>query len=88
MNSKIQIADIIEMEKRKHQAKEFYEAILDPYEHPWLVTDEASLYDITLEEDDDLIKKTHDHYGITIDVKYLSKPFWELIDYLEVNRVK
>lgn len=57
MEEKKNIALTTETDVRRILAKEFYDAILDPYEHPWLVTGEASLYDITLDEDDDLIER-------------------------------
>ncbi len=88
MNTKKNIADTAEMEKRRRESKEFYNAILDPYEHPWLVTDEASLYDITLDDEEDLIKRISDYYGITIDKKFIGLPFWKLLDYLEKSRIK
>jgi IS1 family transposase len=82
------IASTIEMDKRKEKAQEFYDAILDSYEHPWLVTDEASLYDITLDEDDDLIERIYKFYGYKIESSQLSMPFWKLLDLLENKRTK
>lgn len=82
------IADTSEMEKRQKQAQEFYNSILDPYEHPWLVTDEASLYDITLDMEEDLIQRIYNYYGVIIDEKFIGQPFWKLLDYLNENRNK
>ncbi len=88
MDKKKNIAQTIEIDARKPLVKEFYDAILDPYEHPWLVTDEASLYDITLDEDDDLIKRINEYYGVDVKKELLGLPFWQLLDYLNNNRVK
>ncbi len=88
MNEKKQIAPTKEIDIRKTLTEEFCNAILDPYEHPWLITDEASLYDLTLDEDEELIKRINEHYGLVITSTFLSMPFWKLLDYLKKNRTK
>lgn len=82
------IASTKEMDSRKDKAMEFYNAILDPYEHPWLVTDQASIYDITLDEDNEIIDRIDKYYSVKIDKKMLGIAFWKLLDYLDKMRIK
>lgn len=86
MNSKYFIAKSTQMDKRKALAQEFYNSILEPEEIPFIVTDEACLYDIYIGTEVDLIKKVNEKYGIKIDIKHFKIPFWKLLDYIEENK--
>lgn len=88
MNKKFSIADSKQIEKRKVLAEEFYNAILDPNEIPFIVTDEANLYDIYAGDDAELIQKVKEKYGVNIDAGHFKIPFWMFLDYLEKNRIK
>lgn len=88
MSDKYFLADSIQMGKREALAIEFYNSVLDADEIPFIVTDEASLYDIYIGDEQEIIQKIKEKYGITIDVKYLRISFWKLLDYIEKNRTK
>jgi len=85
MNKQFTIFDSMQMNKRQLKAEEFYNAIFDPDEIPLVVTDEASLYDIYLGDELELIEKVKKKYGVTINEKHFNMPFWQLIDILEKN---
>ena len=88
MSSQIKgIADRNMMDTRFELANEFYDAIIDPEERPWLVTDEATLFDLTLEDESLLLSKIEKHYQVKVSQAQLKKPFWKLLDYLEEHRV-
>ena len=88
MNNKYFVAESIRMAKRKGLAEEFFNTILDPEEIPFIVTDEASLYDIYIGDERELIQKVKEKYGVDINIKHFKIPFWKLLDYLEENRDK
>jgi hypothetical protein len=74
-----------EMERRRSLAQEFYEAVLDEEEHPIFVSDRASLWDIDGDEQE-MITRIRDHYGVAINPDAFSLPFWKLLDHLQENR--
>ena len=88
MSVKYYLADAKEIDKRQLLAKEFYENILDPHEIPYMVTDDASLYDIFVGDEQELIKKIKENYGVKIDITFFKISFWKLLDYLEANKDK
>lgn len=83
MKNKYYLADSTQMDKRKSKAEEFYYAILDPEEIPYIVTDEATLYDIFAGNEYDLIQKVKKKYEVNISIKHFKLPFWQLLDFLE-----
>ena len=86
MTDKYYLANSEQMNKRKILAEEFYNAILDPEEIPFIVTDEANLYDIYIGGEHELIQKAEEKYGVTLDMSDFKIPFWQLLDFLEKNR--
>jgi len=88
MNKKYFVADGIEMEKRKVVAEEFYHTILDPDEIPLIVTDEATLYDIYIGDELELIQKVKQKYEVSIAIKHFKIPFWKLLDLLTKHRLQ
>ncbi len=82
MNSKYYIAQTVKIDSRKKLAEEFYIKILDPEEVPYLVTDDASLYDIYAGDENELIEKIKKEYGIILTKKHFRIAFWQLLDFL------
>ena len=70
------------VDKRKNNLKDFLNAIIDPEEQPVFVSNEASVYDITLEGESEILDKIRNKYKISITPEGLSQPLWKLIDYL------
>ena len=79
------ITDNFEITKRKDKLEAFLDAVIDPEEQPYFISDEASVHDITLEEDFELIKKIKKKYNIEVNSEWLGKPLWKLLDYLYAN---
>jgi hypothetical protein len=75
-----------EMEQRRSLALEFYEAILAPDEEPGFVSDEATLRDVSLAPDADLVRKVEDHYGHKMSMWDFQRSFWSLLDDLQRSR--
>lgn len=86
MSNKYYIADSTQMDKRKLLAEEFYNNILDPEEIPYIVTDEASLYDFFAGDEFELMNKVKEKYGVNIDMRHFKIPFWQLLEYLKENQ--
>lgn len=77
-----------QIRKRYSQAQEFYRAALDPEERPWFVSDAATVYDIYVGDEAELIEKCEQHYGVEINRSLFQVPLWQLLDYLDQNRTK
>lgn len=82
MNKRLKIDNSFEMDKRKTIALDFYNKILHEEEHPIVVTDSASFYDIYMGTDGDVINLIYNHYGIVVDSEHFKMPFWKLLDFL------
>ncbi len=65
---------------------EFYGSILAPDEDPAFVSDEATLRDVSLADDEDLVRKVADHYGHELSPSDYKRPFWSLLDMLQRSR--
>jgi hypothetical protein len=75
-----------EMERRSIQANEFYSAMLSEEEHPWFVSDEATLADVHVGDLAELSERCRQHYGVRLEPDHLRIPFWQLLDYLGHHR--
>ena len=87
MSDKYYFATSEEMNKRKLIAEEFYNSILDSEEIPYVVTDEACIYDIFAGVDEELIKKVKVKYGVNMKPEHFNLPFWKFLDWLQDNRI-
>ncbi len=85
MNKKLQFDSSFEMGKRKTIALDFYNKMLHIDEHPIIVTDSATFYDIYMGTDSDAINLIYSHYGVAVDSEYFKIPFWKLLDFLYKN---
>jgi hypothetical protein len=83
---KFDTASAVEIEKRPEQAREFFDAVLDPEERPQIVSDEATLYDISSDDVADLSARCRQHYGVGLEPHHLQLPLWQLLDHLEKVR--
>jgi hypothetical protein len=83
---KFDTASAIEIEKRSAQAKEFLDAVLDPEERPQLVSDEATLLDISSDDEAELSARCRQHYGVGLEPSDFRLPLWQLLDRLEKVR--
>jgi hypothetical protein len=79
----LQFSSSEEMERRTSLATEFYEAVLAPDEDPAFVSDEATLRDVSLAPDAELIRKVEEHYGHQMSRWDFERSFWSLLDVLQ-----
>jgi hypothetical protein len=86
MRDHFEFAGATEINKRRQQAAEFFRAILDPEEQPHFVSDEATLHDLSSNEEDELINRCIEHYGVVLEPKDFALPVWKLLDHLEKRR--
>ena len=75
-----------EMERRASLANEFYAEILAPDEERGFVSDVATLRDVSLAPDEDLLRKIESHYGHRMCRWDFQRSFWSLLDVLEQSR--
>lgn len=75
-----------QMERRASLANEFYAAILAPDEDPGFVSDEATLRDVSLAPDEDLLRKIESYYGYRMCPRDFQRSFWSMLDVLERSR--
>lgn len=74
------------MGKRQHAAQEFFTAVFEPDEQPLFVSDEATLYDIDMGDEDELQQRIKQHYGLSVTREQLATPLWQLLDYIAAQR--
>jgi hypothetical protein len=65
-------------------AQQFYAKVLYD-EEPAFVSDEATIWDISLASGDDLIERCKKAYGKDISLRDLSQPVWKLLQVLNEN---
>ncbi len=88
MTKKYYLASSEEMDKRKALAEEFYYSVLNHDEIPYVVTDDACIYDFFAGDDHELVENIKHKYGIKVKAEHFKMLFWKFLDWLEKNRVK
>ena len=81
----VDLADDAHMRGLESLAEEFYKKVLRPDEEPGFVSDEASLLDISLAPEEQLIDRIEAHYGKTVTKSDLRKSFWTLLTDLNLH---
>ena len=74
------------MSQRRKEAAELFGMLFDRDEYPWFVSDEASLWDIYMEDEKTVREKIKLHYGITPPLEQLAMPLWKFLDVLSNER--
>lgn len=74
-----------EMQKVSHEAQEFFEKILFD-EEPVFVSDEATVWDVSMSTGDELLERCSTYYGKALSVEDLKKPLWKLLRQLNEGR--
>ena len=70
------LASDTRMQERDSQVNTFYSQILLPDEEPGFVSDEATLRDVSLAPDGELIQRVQERYGRALSEGDFKKPFW------------
>jgi hypothetical protein len=73
-----EFASDAEINKMPGLVKAFIENILYD-EEPVFISDEATIWDVSMSSTEVLIRRCSEHYGINLSVDDLSMPLWKLI---------
>ena len=74
----------VEVKKVAGLAQEFYENILPVA--PFFVSDEATVFDVSDAEPDELLTRITKYYGKAVSMTDLQQPFWKLVRQLNEGR--
>lgn len=67
-----------EMQKMPELTQEFLERVLYD-EEPLFISDEATIWDVSMSTGEELTKRISDYYGKTVSESDLKQPLWKLI---------
>jgi hypothetical protein len=74
-----------ELQRIADLAREFFDHVLFD-EEPLFVSDEASVGDVSMGSQEELIKRCSEYYGTSISAHDLNQPLWKLIRQLNESR--
>jgi hypothetical protein len=74
-----------ETESRRDGIALLFDRVFSPELRPVFVSDEASLLDISDEDERVLAQRIESSYGLRIDRQLLRLPVWKLVDYLSTS---
>ena len=66
-------------------AHEFFEHVLDG-EEPFFVSDEATVWDVSMASPEELIRKCSEYAGKPVSLEDLKQPLWKLLPQLSATR--
>jgi hypothetical protein len=67
-------------------AREFFEQVLSGEYEPVFVADEATIWDVSMEGPEELLRRCSEHYRISVSIEDLRQPLWRLIRQLNERR--
>jgi|HubBroStandDraft_1064217.scaffolds.fasta_scaffold1533619_2 hypothetical protein len=67
-------------------AREFFEQALSGEYEPFFVGDEATIWDVSMEAPEELLRRCSEHYRTTVSLEDLRQPLWKLIRQLDERR--
>lgn len=71
--------------RRANELRHFLAHLSDDDDRPWFVSDEATVHDIYLGNEVDLVARCQEVYGVTVTAEDFRKPVWQLLDRLGAN---
>jgi hypothetical protein len=75
----------VEMRKVSREAQEFFEKVLYD-EEPVFVSDEATIWDVSMSTADELLERCSKYYGKALSAGDLKQPLWKLLRQLNEGR--
>jgi hypothetical protein len=75
-----------ELSRRLSQFREFIAIVLHSAEVPLFVADDATIHDIYLGDEQELVARCERHYGVRFRQEWLLRPLWQVLDELEETR--
>ena len=76
----------LEMRKLVSETREFFEKVLYD-EEPLLVSDEATILDVSMSSEEELVARCSHCYGKTLSKEDLHQPLWKLLRQLNEGRI-
>ena len=76
----------VKMRKISALAEEVFAHVLDG-EEPFFVSDEATIWDVSMAAPDELIQKCSEYCGRPVSLEELKQPLWKLLPKLSAARV-
>jgi len=67
-------------------AREFFEQALSGEYDPIFVSDEATIWDVSMEAPEELLRRCSEHYETSVSIEDLKQPLWKLIRQLDDRR--
>lgn len=84
---KMEFSSDTEMQKIPDLKREFFEHVLYD-EDPVFVSDEATIWDVSMSSAEDLMKRCSKYYGILLKMDDLNQPLWKLLRQLKEGAKK
>jgi len=76
------LSDFLEISKRADLLEKFVNSVFDKENRPYFISDETSLYDITLGYEKKIISRIYKIYGVSIIEEYFHWTVWELLEFI------
>lgn len=83
MTKKFDLSPRDEMDRRHQEADRFFRALFDADERPIFVSDDATLDDVFVGDEERLSDRCEAHYGVRLRPSDFGIPLWQLLDHLE-----
>jgi hypothetical protein len=74
------------MQPSERLAREFFEQVLSGEYEPVFVGDEATIWDVSMETPEELLRRCSEHYRTSVSIEDLKQPLWKLILQLNERR--
>ena len=55
-------------------------------EEPFFISDEATIWDVSMATQEEIIKRCSEYYGIPVSMEDLKQPLWKLLPQLDAGR--
>jgi hypothetical protein len=75
----------VEVQARATRVEEMLRHVCNEEEFPYLVSDEATLFDVCTLAPDEIVERLASRYGRKVQPKELGLPIWQLVDWLHAG---
>ncbi|MBI3658557.1 MAG: hypothetical protein HY232_19305 [Acidobacteria bacterium] len=81
----MEFSSAVEIGKIPELVQEFFQHVLYG-EEPVFISDEATIWDVSMSTTEELIKRCSEYYGTTISLEDFNQPLWQLLRQLNNKR--
>jgi hypothetical protein len=79
------LASDVEVMKRRSECERLLRAICEPDDFPWFVSDEATVFEVCMVEEAEILTRLTNSYGAAISAADLALPIWQLAERLDAS---